>query len=98
MSESTNKEWWAEPGEVLVKTDDMSLWVVSARLINVDGEDNRYYLWDDTHTTDSYWYEVDLHDAFEKTGVKMLHSHKPKHRLDGRMYDTDWLQRQLVNK
>lgn len=89
------QDWWAEPGEVLVKTADYSLWVVSARLVDVDGGDNRYYLWDDTHTVDEFWYEVDLHDTFAKTGVKMLNSDKPKHRLDGRLYDEDWAKRNL---
>ena len=79
--------FWLEQGEVIEREKTGELWHVSERLYDVDNNERRYRLWDDTHTCDDYWLEEDVEGCFERTDVIVMHSHKPRQRLDGRLYD-----------
>ena len=80
-------DFWLQGGEVIQRKNNGDLWHVCERLHNVDTGKNRYRVWDDTHTRDDYWMEEDIREVFVKTDVVVMHSRKPKHVLDGRLYD-----------
>ena len=79
--------FWLEEGEVIQRKNNGDLWHVSRRLFDVDSGDRMYHVWDDTHTSDDYWHEDDARDVFERTDVIVQHSKKPKHVIDGRLYE-----------
>lgn len=87
--EDTEREWWAENGEVLRRKKDGELYHVLGRLLDVDTGQQKYEIDDDTHTTKEYWYAEDVRDSFKKTGTVVLHGRKPILVLDGRLYEND---------
>jgi hypothetical protein len=87
MSEESDSEWWAEPGEVLRHSRNGELYHVLGRYVDTDDGTRKYEIHDDTHTTREYWHAEDVQDCFERTSVIVRHARKPVQVLDGRLYD-----------
>jgi hypothetical protein len=83
----SDEGWFAAHGEVLKRERDGTIWHVTERYESVDDETRKYRLEDHTHTLQEHWYGEDLRDCFERIDVIMPTLVKPKHRLDGRLYD-----------
>jgi hypothetical protein len=83
----SDNAWFAQYGEVIKRKRDGTLWHVTGRYESVDGDSRKYELQDDYHTAQEHWHGVDVRDCFEKIDVVMPTPVKPKHRLDGRLYD-----------
>ncbi|WP_435075940.1 hypothetical protein [Halococcus sp. AFM35] len=83
-----NRQFVIDRHEVIRHIKSGKLWHVTARLTNVDRDELRYEIQCDTHTERDLMYEEDVLSEFERIGV-VVKSRKPRHRLDGRLYDDE---------